>query len=1156
MLKNVTFAGQYDDLCRTCHGALAADGNNWKSKGKDIRLTSHLDGRDTANALAETDGTLLLASDPGKDGTADPLTNQCVGCHATHSSGNSKLFVSAFSGGNDCTACHLRGDRFDNYIKHGHGKTIPDSLSTYEYGGVRMDLAMPCTDCHVALDTSTTNLAGTRKKHNEKRAVTGNRDDYKANFNLSKNVNSSDLGTETGNPKWGICISCHSLGEYKAHMSSEGEPRGCQDCHDEHSEGAGSTSNVFMISEKSKARGYFTAPTITPPAAEAVLYTTPRFLQDHVTPAAGPFDFYRADGKGSCDNTECHGAGWVANPNGRPGPLSTLMGTSSADTKHSGGYFAPGIDCEICHTHNDAQGGWAASASCDSCHGSNGFPNLTGIARAHTDANESLAYHNLHANSTSTLVAGCADCHGHNGIAVPPNTGIHANGTVNFGGPRLAATLNYSASGYATVNCTSANSCHDADNDEWKLGLNATVADSCADCHASGTKTLSQGGYPAPNKSSATKHTRHINNTAYVSGGCADCHGTGADTGAHTTHVNGTADTAATAKLTSYDRTTGVKTCVTSCHLANTANDWTDAALLVCADCHAGSYVGGGANMPATGLHTGTLTVTGVTHDDSFQYNGGGSTAVCTTCHGATTQATHANGTLNTTGVVFNANVGFTDGAPPTCAPSLAGCHSDQRAGIGTWSRQWHANGTATNGGECAGCHGGTPLQAAPTTWTAWNSGVGTLVRPDMTGVGGTVALTGAHDADWNSDAAATEISPNHAVCKDCHGMNTQADRKAAYVAVTMWDPTGVNSYHGNGSIDLNGPSADINAGNNATPFGAEYNGNDDASLEYSDYSCVKACHQGAGNLNHNMGDSAWPLQYKDFGAGNCNGCHGYPPLASIAGIGPGNYQDAKLDTDYSGYAHRRRRAQRPRSRRPDGAVDARLGALSEVPPRHEPRAEPARGPAREHPGDDPRDVRRQGGDGCRLDRRRRTDGLLLHERELPRRRDDALLERRHDHRRDAVHAVPHLRERGQPCGGHAVEQRDHRRARGDDDGLGAEPQRQRPGDLRRGDSRATSGCRRPTSAPTSMIRRWSRWLPRPPTCAPGSRLRPARATTRISTPARSPATRKGATWARLNDRAKATALITDTAQRLRHLPRHLRGRRGLGAPASSIART
>ena len=829
----------------------------------------------------------------------------------------------------------------------------------------------------------------------------------------------------------------------------EGAPRGCQDCHDEHAEGSGTTSNVFMIPETSKKRGYFIGPTSTPAGTEPVVYATPRFEQDHVTVAAGPFDFYRADGTGSCDNTECHGASYVGGATGRPGPLSQLMGTSSADTNHSGGYLAPGIDCETCHTHKDTQGGWGASASCDTCHNSAGFPNLTGIARNHTDANESEAFHTQHV--ISTLVGSCAECHIHDGKTVSPNSGTHADGTVNFGGARLTTALNYSGSGYATVNCTSANGCHDADNNEWRLGLDGTVADSCADCHDAGTtnvvdagKTLDQGGYPAAGKSSAVKHTRHASNGAYVTGSCGDCHGANANTGGHTGHYNGTAETAATAKLTSYTGSPSF-TCVTSCHLANTANDWTNAGALVCADCHAGTYIGGGANMPATGLHTGVPTVTGITHDDSFPYNGGGSTAVCTTCHTGAISGAHVTGTIDSAGVLFNANVGFTDGAPPTCAPSLAGCHSDQLAGIGAWSRRWNPNATATNGGECAGCHGGTPLNAAPTTWTAWSTNAGTLVRPDMTGTtpAGPVGLTSAHDSNWDGDANAAEISPNHAVCKDCHGMNTQADKSGAYVATTMWDPTGVNSFHGNGSIDLNGPSALSNLANNATPFGAEYNANDDAVLEFSDYSCTKACHQGAGNDDHNLGDSAWPVRYGDYGAGNCNGCHGYPPLnaADFAGHGAGNYEDALVDTTLGGLRRRRRRPQRAGSPRADGACDRRLDPLPQVPPRCHPRAEPARGPAGEHPGDDRRDLRRQGGGGRDVDPRGRPGGLLLLERQLSRRRADALLERRHDHDRDAVRALPHLRERGQPRGGDAVEQRDHRRARGDDDGFGPESQ-------------------------------------------------------------------------------------------------------------------
>ena len=379
------------------------------------------------------------------------------------------------------------------------------------------------------------------------------------------------------------------------------------------------------------------------------------------------------------------------------------MGTSSANTHHSGGYLAPGVDCEICHTHKDPQGGWGASASCDDCHKSAGFPNLTGIARTHGDANESLTYHDLHANSA--LISDCNECHVHDGKTVSPNTGTHADGTVNFGGTRLTTALNYGGSGYATVNCTSANGCHDADNNEWRLGLDGTVVDACADCHDAGTtnvvdagKTLDQGGYPAPLKSSSTKHSLHINNTFYVSGSCSDCHGTSANTGAHAGHVNGTADTAATAKLTSYTKATF--TCVTSCHLANTTNDWTNAAALACADCHAGTYIGGGANMPATGLHTGVPTVTGITHDDSFLYNGGGSTAVCTTCH---------------TGAISAAHVRPGRSTPRACSstPTSASPTARRRPARRAWPAATATSSPASAPGAASGASTRTPRTAA-----------------------------------------------------------------------------------------------------------------------------------------------------------------------------------------------------------------------------------------------------------------------------------------------------------------------------------------------------------------------------------------------------------------------------------------------------------
>jgi len=252
--------------------------------------------------------------------------------------------------------------------------------------------------------------------------------------------------------------------------------------------------------------------------------------------------------------------------------MSGLMGNGPADTKHSGGYFPAGSDCQSCHSHKDPQGGWGASASCDECHNSNTTPNLTGIARTHTDPNESLTYHSLHAKSP--LITDCADCHLHNGRTVKPNTGTHADGVVNFGGPRLTKALDYSASEYDTVDCTRANGCHDAVDNAWRNGLGAPP-EACAACHAADTgKTLSQGGYPAPAKSSAAEHTNHIENRDSVTGGCDDCHGKSAAIGRHGGHKNGSVEVVATDKLTSYDKVT--KTCVTSCHQATTANVWRD----------------------------------------------------------------------------------------------------------------------------------------------------------------------------------------------------------------------------------------------------------------------------------------------------------------------------------------------------------------------------------------------------------------------------------------------------------------------------------------------------------------------------------------------------------------------------------------------------
>ena len=78
-------------------------------------------------------------------------------------------------------------------------------------------------------------------------------------------------------------------------------------------------------------------------------------------------------------------------------------------------------------------------------------------------------------------------------------------------------------------------------------------------------------------------------------------------------------------------------------------------------------------------------------------------------------------------------------------------------------------------------CHGGSPTTAAPTVWTPWTTGAGTLVRPNMTGtlpVAGPVALTATHATDWDGGGS-DEVQPHHSVCRNCHGTHPAHDPQA-----------------------------------------------------------------------------------------------------------------------------------------------------------------------------------------------------------------------------------------------------------------------------------------------------------------------------------------------------------------------------------------
>ena len=277
MLKSVTALDQYDVLCQSCHGSTASA--NFKSTGVDIRLgVSNRHGDAGVQAIVEDDGTQLRTTAAGGG-------DQCRECHDTHYSGKVKLFNDGHEGdtaivSTDCTTvCHYAGDAGGGYINRGHGK----ATSTYKYkGGVSdftagsdyVTMGMGCNSCHQILDTSDT--SGTRKAHIERPTGGSIQQNYQGRYNLSLALQGTDLGSSFGNPTLGVCYFCH--GAYIKHQGDAANTTsGCQDCHDEHAEGAGAGANYFMIPPTSKPTGtYLTAPAKTRSGSEAVTYDSPR----------------------------------------------------------------------------------------------------------------------------------------------------------------------------------------------------------------------------------------------------------------------------------------------------------------------------------------------------------------------------------------------------------------------------------------------------------------------------------------------------------------------------------------------------------------------------------------------------------------------------------------------------------------------------------------------------------------------------------------------------------------------------------------------------------------------------------------------------------------------------------------------------------------
>jgi len=877
--------GEYDDVCRRCHGSATGAGSTgmaaFKSTGKDLRLTAHPDASDTTtNVMKEYDGTLLKVADPNNDGVAEAgLKKQCPSCHASHySTTNKKLFAVGLdvSDGGKCTSCHFPGD----------SNNLAEGGSFVKYGHGRAAIGFGCSSCH-----SVTASHGPAFPANGPKM-----------FSFSPDTTPSKYGKDLTS----ICKTCHPPSKYTAHTGGSTNI-GCLDCHDEHAEGVGSTSNRFMIPQR-LPNNY--------PSTEL------SFFQSNGVNGVEPgvYDFFVADNNARknadmpgaasasvCDNAVCHGGLAV---NGTPvSPLSTFM-TSG---KHTGADQTAGTNCGQCHSHTDSAGSWAASNSCTSCHGQPPVSTATsasGYLFYGSNADESKTPHRRHVVDYGF---GCRECHNqwtnaatHNTTASPTYESVWFDSARNPDAAVYPSTAGYTVATSTCNNlyCHSDGQRHQAGGSVgspvWMTGAQtpdwSTQDLPCNSCHGATNGTVGSLTYGAPDHANGTG-----GNTANSHGkhpfACAVCHNATTQdldpAGGWTLdlvgkkHVNGTIDLLNGGGYTFAPGAAGTHTCSgISCHGGNSAT-WGGASLS-CDSCHFRTTANGG--------------------DRNNFVLGDGAPSLISADEWTTTG--HGRATVYPGG---NVAAGFVS----TVASDLKGCLycHDSAVAHGTGSNPFRLrnNNFLAQGNTAANAYGWNDVclichSTLPAAVGFDPDGAGTGYLPE------------------NSQAA-DKVNQNHygakhgsatqggTFCWDCHDPHGDTDQYM-FQGANGGGP-------GNGVTQVSDGTCGIPVTSRSmTGFDLTSGGGTPANFNSSDYvnasltGICQTCHTTALYFNqttntaltsHNGADAArctaCHQHTKDFTA-FCNSCHGYPPLtAADMGTRGATYPDALVDTAYGGYA-------------------------------------------------------------------------------------------------------------------------------------------------------------------------------------------------------------------------------------------------------------
>lgn len=680
-----------------------------------------------------------------------------------------------------------------------------------------------------------------------------------------------------------VCSSCHKETKNQNH-NANGQNIQCDHCHGAHVDFTGDASlpNLYLVrrdfSNMSTAK-------IKLGAGVKVIYNSATSLR-----------FQRSDAKGICQI--CHTP--------TPGVAIHDLG----DTRKE--------DCIACHKHEN---GFSAS-NCTSCHGQ---PPMTsyvggpkGKASQDYSLDESFTAHATHADPAYYNYA-CKNCHYEGTRADSHNTPaktfasvfVETAGSVGDLAGRKNTSIDYNAGtrSCATVYCHSNGNPRggtmawkSATTPSWEYGRNKILgtASECTTCHESGSTLVSNA------------HYTHVTTNSFK---CNVCHAATVNdaTGItdRTKHANGTKDVSFIIQPTNYKSVLSASfnpvdaTCVNSCHTNGlgvspvTPAKWTDLATGACGTCHAA--------VATTTLHP--FHFTGTTGPKL------GASPDCASCHDyAAGAATHANGVVNLK-------------AGNSCAP----CHPSAAA-----TPLWAVAAKVT----CESCHTGTAsvVLSQTVTYTAPLKGLNGHSQYSSATLN-QVKCTTCHNAAANHiGAGAAEkrlVVTGNGLCDTCHTTaagkivnSARLDLLAHGGTVNPFgkytttsdsrarDCAGCHDTHGTSNLNsirtsINGQTVTFNNVSTGfivtTPNGnGIYNGLCQVCHTKTDHYRNNAAPSGPiahysknclGCHTHKGADLVFAFQ----GNGDCNTCHGYPPVRNLSLYAKmNNYTNAKFQ-DYSG---------------------------------------------------------------------------------------------------------------------------------------------------------------------------------------------------------------------------------------------------------------